>query len=80
MGLPIILGVEGEAKELLARMRAGIAITPGSADDLLRAIDRLRSDRRLREQFSEAGLAYARAWFERDLLARDMLDEVRKVR
>ena len=44
MARPIVLGVEGEAKELLHAAGAGIAITPESAEELAAAVRRLAAE------------------------------------
>src|SRR5438552_7022171 len=44
---PVILGVEGEAQEILADARAGIAVPPEDPEALAEAILRLRQDARL---------------------------------
>ena len=59
MQCPVILGVEGEAKEVLEAAGAGIAITPESAEELAAAMRRLADDPALREAFGRAGRAYA---------------------
>jgi len=41
-GRPVILGVEGEAKEILLEARAGIAVPPDDSEELANAILRLR--------------------------------------
>lgn len=41
---PVILGVEGEAREILEQARAGLAVPPEDADALAEAILRLRHD------------------------------------
>ena len=59
MQCPIILGVEGEAKEVLEAAGAGIAITPESAEELAAAMRRLADDPELAASYGRAGRAYA---------------------
>lgn len=59
MQCPIILGVEGEAKDVLDAAGAGIAITPESSQQLADAMRRLADDPALCERFGRAGRAYA---------------------
>jgi glycosyltransferase involved in cell wall biosynthesis len=68
-GRPMILGVEGEARELLERASAGIAITPENAAQLVEALRRLRADRSLRRQLGENGRQFVQREFRRDALA-----------
>ncbi len=59
MQCPVILGVEGEAKEVLEAAGAGIAITPESAEELAAAMRKLADDPELAAALGRAGRAYA---------------------
>jgi len=59
MQCPIILGVEGEAREVLEAAGAGLAITPESAEELAAAMRKLADDPELAAAFGRAGRAYA---------------------
>jgi glycosyltransferase involved in cell wall biosynthesis len=74
MECPIVLGVEGEAKQLLEEADAGIAITPESAEELVGAVVRLANDPGLRQRLGRQGLAHVRANFDRTKLAGRYLD------
>jgi glycosyltransferase involved in cell wall biosynthesis len=74
MECPIVLGVEGEAKQLLEEAGAGIAITPESAEELVGAVVRLANDPGLRQRLGRQGLAHVRANFDRTKLAGGYLD------
>jgi hypothetical protein len=78
MGKPILLGVEGEAKELVERYGAGIAFDPENTDDFIRQLERLRSDRALYDA-SVAGGAQLAKDFDRGRLARDMYAVIERV-
>ena len=52
---PLVLGVEGEAKEILLNADAGLPIPPQDASALEGAIDRLWADKQLRQKFGENG-------------------------
>jgi glycosyltransferase involved in cell wall biosynthesis len=69
MGCPIILGVEGEACELLTEAQAGIPITPESASELAAAILHLATEREAGALYGARGSAYVRAHFDRQKLA-----------
>ncbi|HEX4695908.1 glycosyltransferase family 4 protein [Sphingomonas sp.] len=73
LGVPMILGVEGEAKALMDAGAAGIAITPEDDTQLAAAIERLADDRTLGERIGASARAYVRANFDRETLARDYL-------
>lgn len=70
---PVILGVDGNAREVLEAAEAGIFIEPGNAEELVRAARRLQQDPDLCRQFGENGLTHARAYYDRDVLAADYL-------
>lgn len=72
-GRPMILGVSGEAKALLDRAGAGIAVEPEDAGQLASAIRRLRAHRALGDQMGESGRAFAEREFGRRSLARKYL-------
>lgn len=69
MEVPIVLGVEGEAKALLEAAGAGIAIAPENATELATAVSRLRDDAALAATFGGQGAAYVREHFDRAKLA-----------
>ena len=52
---PLVLGVEGEAKEILLNADAGLAVPPQDVGALARAVDRLWKERQLRQRFGESG-------------------------
>jgi glycosyltransferase involved in cell wall biosynthesis/uncharacterized heparinase superfamily protein len=74
MARPIILGIEGESRALLDAAGAGIAITPGSAGELARAVVRLADDAALCERLGQQGAAHVRAHFDRARIAAHYLD------
>lgn len=69
MRCPIVLGVEGEARALLDAAGAGIAVTPGSAEELAAAIVRLAGDKDLCTRLGDSGERFVRANFDRSRLA-----------
>lgn len=74
MKCPIVLGVEGEAKDVLDAAQAGIAITPESAEQLAVAMRRLADDPALCERLGRAGRAYADQNLDRAKVAARFLD------
>jgi glycosyltransferase involved in cell wall biosynthesis len=79
MQCPIILGVEGEAKEVLEAAGAGIAITPESAEQLAAAMRRLAGDAELAAAYGRAGRAYADLNLDRAKVAARFLALLREV-
>jgi len=79
MQCPIILGVEGEAKEVLQAAGAGIAITPESAEELAAAVQKLADDPALAEAYGGAGRAYADQNLDRAKVAARFLAMLREV-
>jgi len=71
---PIILGVKGESEAILAEARAGIAIPPEDSRALAAAIVELANDDAGRKALGRAGRAYVTSKFNRDVLAKRMLD------
>jgi glycosyltransferase involved in cell wall biosynthesis len=55
---PVILGVDGQARQLLEEARGGIVIEPENSAALVDAIQRLANDQALREQLGRNGRAY----------------------
>lgn len=73
MACPIVLGVEGEAQEMLERAGAGIAIVPQDADGLAAAVERLADDPALAARLGKAGRAFAETDLDRARIAADYL-------
>ena len=69
MRCPIILGVQGEACDLLQTAGAGIPIPPGDAMALSQTILQLANDPALAMRLGQSGDAFVRAHFDRSQLA-----------
>jgi glycosyltransferase involved in cell wall biosynthesis len=69
MECPIVLGVAGEAKALLDKAHAGIAISPESAEELAAAVVRLRDDPELALRRGRQGSVFVREHYDRARLA-----------
>jgi glycosyltransferase involved in cell wall biosynthesis len=80
LGVPMILGVEGEAKALMDDAGGGIAITPEDDAELAAAIERLADDRELGRRIGASAQAFVRAHFDREKLARAYLAEFEGLR
>ncbi len=73
MGIPIVLGVEGETADIVRREQVGEVFVPEDADALVAALLRLKSDASLRHVYRRNCLAGSKK-YDRDTLARVMLD------
>lgn len=80
LGVPMILGVEGEAKALMDEAGAGIAITPEDDAELAGAIERLAGDRAFGRRIGASAEAFVRAQFDREKLAHAYLAEFEELR
>jgi glycosyltransferase involved in cell wall biosynthesis len=70
MARPILLGVEGEAKELfIAEGGAGIAFTPDDAPALAKAVVQLDEDRVSLDRMGASGARYVRERFDREQIS-----------
>ncbi|RLA50657.1 MAG: glycosyltransferase WbuB [Gammaproteobacteria bacterium] len=69
MKKPIIIGVDGESKEIINDARAGIAIKPESATELAAAIIKLADSPALCQKYGEQGSQYVATHFDRHILA-----------
>jgi glycosyltransferase involved in cell wall biosynthesis len=66
---PILLGVDGEARSLLERAHAGVAFPPGDAAALAESIARLVADPAGRAAMGDAGGAFVKREFSRQVWA-----------
>lgn len=78
MGIPIILGVEGEAAEIIRQSGAGITIEPENSLKLAEQIKILTGEPQSLKLMSLAGVATAKT-YDRSALAQSMLAILQKV-
>lgn len=71
MRKPIIIGVQGEAQKLVEDAGAGIAMIPEDPEDLLQAVQCMKTNRESYAVMADSGFAYVRQHFDREKLARD---------
>lgn len=77
---PIILGLEGEAKELfIDQGNCGLAFEPENTEDLVKQILTLYNNPELSKQLGENGLKYASENFNRDKIAEGLFEELMKL-
>ena len=79
MARPIIIGVPGEAGDLVERAGAGVAMEPENAGQLVEAVERLADDPALCERLGRAGYSYGIRHHDRDSLAEDYLQVISRV-
>ena len=75
MARPILLGVEGEARQLVEKYQAGLCFLPEDEPDFVAKLLALKNDPRLYQQLQDGGLQLAQD-YNRKVLARQMLDAV----
>ncbi len=68
-GKPIVLAVEGEARQVLEQAQAGLAVAPGDAVALARAVAKLAQKPDLRERLGTSGSAFVASEFNRGVWA-----------
>lgn len=79
MRIPILLGVEGEAKQLIEKYDAGLCFEPENQDDFIQKLMFYYENRqRLRLRF-QAGCDKLAADFDRKRLAAEMLDIIKSI-
>ncbi len=77
--IPIALGVEGEARDIVEQAGAGLPFEPENCEELVRVLLRLKSDPARCSDLAEYGSRYVRQHGDRVVLARRyaaILDEV----
>ena len=77
MKKPILLGVEGESKELIEKYNAGLAFIPENKIDFLDKL-KIMTDKSLHVDVKNGCYELALN-FRRDYLANKMLDIIRKI-
>jgi glycosyltransferase involved in cell wall biosynthesis len=72
-GRPVLLGVEGEVREIVEEAGGGIAVEPENPAELAEAVSRLAGDPDLARRMGQDGRAYVEREFDRKILARRMI-------
>ncbi|MEE9905291.1 MAG: glycosyltransferase family 4 protein [Chlorobium sp.] len=76
MQKPLLLGVDGEARELVESYGAGLFFEPENESDFLEKLDLLYNDKSVYQQCQEGGARLAKA-FDRKRLATEMLEHLK---
>ena len=71
---PVILGVEGQARQILEDAQAGICIEPENPSELAQAVLRLADNEQLRETFGRNGRRHVLQYFSRRQNATTYID------
>lgn len=77
MEIPILMGVEGEAQEIIGSYQAGLCFEPENEADFCDKLDRVLSDEQLYEQCKKGCYALSED-FDRQVLAQHMWDVFNK--
>jgi glycosyltransferase involved in cell wall biosynthesis len=78
-GRPVILGVEGQARELVNEADCGVCVPPEDPASLAGAIEKLYSDCELRERLGRNGRNYVVRYLSREQTARDYIAVLQRV-
>jgi glycosyltransferase involved in cell wall biosynthesis len=73
MGRPIIMGVEGEARDIVNWANAGLEMEPGSAESLVQCVESLADQPGLTAELGRSARAMVAEHFARDVLADKLL-------
>lgn len=79
MGRPIVLGVEGESRELVEEGQCGLCVEPENEAALAEAVRELASDPELRVTLGANGQEFVARHFNRETLAREYLEILMRV-
>lgn len=80
MGKPIILGVDGEARELfIEKGNAGVFFEPENSIELAEVINKLSEDKNICAKLGENGSEYIRINFDRKEIARQFYNELKGI-
>lgn len=79
MSCPIIMGVQGESREIVERAQAAINMEPDSAEDLAAAVIKLKDDPELCKQLGRNGREFVAENYDRNRLAEEYLQLLIKV-
>jgi len=78
MRIPILLGVEGESKEIIEKYKAGLSFEPENTEDFLAKLELLSGDVNVYNECQEGGSQLAKD-FDRVKLANKMIKHVENI-
>jgi glycosyltransferase involved in cell wall biosynthesis len=68
-GCPVILSIEGEARDVLERARAGVFVQPENPEEMVQAILHLKNEPEVRLCLGENGRRFVEEHYSRQHLA-----------
>jgi len=71
---PVIVGIDGVARELIEEAQAGLYVEPENAEAFAQAVMKLRADRALVKRYGKNGLRFVKQNFDRSVLAAKYID------
>jgi glycosyltransferase involved in cell wall biosynthesis len=74
MGRPIVLGVEGESRELIEAGGCGLCIEPENDAELAEAILELAKNPQLAKELGKNGMSHVASRFDREILAGEYVE------
>ena len=77
MEIPIIMGVQGEAQEIIEKYGAGLCFEPENEEDFVLKLDQLLNDDSLYSRCKEGGRKLSED-FDRKVLAAKMLESIER--
>jgi glycosyltransferase involved in cell wall biosynthesis len=77
---PVIVGVDGQARQIVEESGAGLAIAPEDAEALVRAVNDLAANRELGTAMGLKGREYIRQHFSRDATATKYLEVLQNLK
>lgn len=78
MGKPVILGVEGNAAEIVKKAEAGICIRPENEAQFAAAVKKLADNKELVREYGGNGRRYVLQHFDRETISRDYLNMLKR--
>jgi glycosyltransferase involved in cell wall biosynthesis len=80
MRLPVLLGVDGEARELFVEKgKCGLYFEPENVQALSQVIEKIASDPALAKELGSNGRNYVNEYFNRDTIAKKFYEELKKL-
>lgn len=76
---PILMAIDGVSRELLEDAKAGVYVEPENADEYNKAIREYLSDEIRLKQEGENGYQYAKQNFDREVLANEYLESIKRI-
>jgi len=69
-GVPVVVALDGEAKELIEKSQSGLLVEPENSEDMAQKIFRLHQDRELCRRLGENGRTFVCAHYNRKEIAK----------